>query len=183
MLKLKNLCLPFMLTLGCLSSAAFATPAKPSSVEQLVQLAQIHKTVQDSIQAMRPVFQQKSVQTIQTYTGHQTLTTQDLTASQQLTAVLQNMTAESLKNANIDEMIRNIYQQNFTEEEVQAYIRFLNTPEGHSITQKTPMIMSQIGQDVAKLTQKGSFSQQQQEKYKQQIQDILKPLPKQAKIK
>lgn len=182
MLKLKNLGLPLILALGCLNSTAFATPAKSSSVEQLMQLTHVNQTLQDSTQAMQPVFEQQSVQIIQKYTGHQTLTAQDLTASKQMTAVFKNMTADLLKKTNTEEMIRKLYQQNFSEEEVQAYIRFLNTPEGRSIEQKTPVLMKQIGLEMAKITQHGLLSESEQNKYKQQIQNILLSLPSKEKI-
>ncbi|MEB3768204.1 DUF2059 domain-containing protein [Acinetobacter sp. MD2] len=181
MLKLKHLSLGLVLAFSAYSSTSFASPVKPASVEQLMQLVQVDKMLKDSTQAMHPVFEQQARDGVQKYTGHQTLTAQDLEAVQKMTALLQDMMSNIFKNLNTEQMIRNIYQQSFTEEEVQAYIRFLKTPEGQSINAKTPVIMQQTMQEMTQAIQKGMLTDAQKVQLQQQVEAIFKTLPKQAK--
>ncbi|MEB3754629.1 DUF2059 domain-containing protein [Acinetobacter sp. MD2(2019)] len=181
MLKLKHLSLGLVLAFSAYSSTSFASPAKPASVEQLMQLVQVQKLLKETSQSMSPVFEQQARTSIQNYTGHQTLTAQDLEAVKKLTNLYLDTMSDIFKNLNTEQMIRNIYQQSFTEEEVQAYIRFLKTPEGQSITAKTPVIMQQTMQEMTQAMQKNILTDAQKAQLQQQIEAIFKTLPKQAK--
>jgi hypothetical protein len=88
-----------------------------------------------------------------------------------------------LQQAKPIEIIQNIYTKQLSEEEVQAYIRFLKSPEGQSINKKMPIILQQTVQQINQATEKLTQDKKFQQQMTQQIADVLKPLPKKAPSK
>lgn len=128
------------------NQVALASPAKPASVDELMQLSNAEKLVKESVNSYTPYFQKHSEQVIQNHTGHQTLTEQDQVAAQKLSKIFVNTVEVFLQQEKLIEIIKNIYMEQFSKEEIQAYIRFLKSPEGQSINQKMPIILQQIAQ-------------------------------------
>ena len=72
--------------------------------------------------------------------------------------------------------IEQIYTEILSEEEVQAYLKFLRTPEGKSINQKNLTISSNVFQYMNNLNQKTLNDPEQNLKLKEQLLSIIKPL-------
>ena len=72
--------------------------------------------------------------------------------------------------------IEQIYTETLSEEEVQAYLKFLRTPEGKSINQKNLTISSNVFQYMNNLNQKTLNDPEQNLKVKEQLLSIIKPL-------
>jgi hypothetical protein len=98
-----------------------------------------------------PYFQKHSEQVIKDYTGHQTLTEQDQVAAQKLSKIFVNTVEVFLQQAKPIEIIQNIYTKQLSEEEVQAYIRFLKSPEGQSINKKCRLFCNRPSSKLTKL--------------------------------
>lgn len=69
------------------NQVALASPAKPASVDELMQLSNAEKLVKESVNSYTPYFRKHSEKVIQNYTGHQTLTEQDQMAAQKLSKI------------------------------------------------------------------------------------------------
>ncbi|WP_151710280.1 DUF2059 domain-containing protein [Acinetobacter brisouii] len=166
------------LTIGLMSCAvtAFASPAQPKSVDELLKLANIDQTIQNSINNMQPYYYQQGVTIVKDYTQHTTLNQQELNAASQLSQLMLGTTRNILTQSNFHDVMQKIYAQQFSEQEVQAYIRFLKTPEGQAINRKTPALIAETSKQMAQI----STSVMQQPQMKQQLQvqvaNILKPI-------
>lgn len=157
-------------------TSAFASPADPKSVDELMKLANIDQSVQDSINAMQPYYQQQGINIVKDYTQHTTLNQQELNAAHQLGQLIFDTTKNILVQSNFHDVMQKIYTQQFSEQEVKAYIRFLKTPEGQAINRKTPALISETSKQVAQI----STAMMQNPALKQQLQaqvtEILKPI-------
>ncbi|WP_111893307.1 DUF2059 domain-containing protein [Acinetobacter sp. MB5] len=162
------------------SQVALASPAKPASVDELIQLSNAEKLVKESVNSYTPYFQKHSEQVIKNYTGHQVLTEQDQIAAHKLTNIFLSTVEIFLQQAKPVEIVKNIYTKQLSEEEVQAYIHFLKSPEGQSINQKMPIILQQTAQQINQVTENLTQDKKFQQQMTQQIADVLKPLPKQS---
>lgn len=165
------------------SQTALATPTQPASVQELIRLSNAEQLVKEAVKNYAPYFQKHSEQVIKDYTGHQTLTEQDQVAAQKLSKIFVNTVEVFLQQAKPIEIIQNIYTKQLSEEEVQAYIRFLKSPEGQSINKKMPIILQQTVQQINQATEKLTQDKKFQQQMTQQIADVLKPLPKKAPSK
>lgn len=157
---------------------AFAAPATEVSVQKALKLTNINDVVSQSIQSSQTVLTSQSVQLVRQYTGHNVLTTQDNQAAQQIAQVLYNNTNSILKDLNIQQIAGDVYRRYYTEEELKAYIKFLETPEGQSINRKLPLITQNVTQDVVKRLQSNPDVKTRREQSNQQVKDILSKLPK-----
>lgn len=173
---LKKIFLATVLSAG--STFALAAPANPTSVQQLMQLSHVEQLVQSSVQGMQPFFIEQSTQLVKNYTGHQQLSQKELSAVQQLAHVIQNSTNGMIKQANLGTIVQGIYAKTFTEEEVQAYIKFLSTPEGQSINSKTPILMTEMGQQMNSVTNRILSDKNNQIQIQNQVNKILNTLEK-----
>lgn len=166
-----------------ISQTTLAAPAQPASVQELIRLSNAEQLVKEAVKSYTPYFQKHSEQVIKEYTGHETLTEQDQVAVQKLSKIFLNTVETFLQQAKPIEIIKNIYTQQLSEEEVQAYIRFLKSPEGQSINQKMPIILQQTAQKINQATENLTQDKKFQQQITQQIANVLKPLPKKASVK
>ncbi|MCG2573178.1 DUF2059 domain-containing protein [Acinetobacter sp. ME22] len=163
-----------------ISKNTFATPAQSSSVNEMMNLINAEQLFKATINSSQPRFQQLSEKMIKDYTGHQTFTEQDQIAVKKLSNLLTNTVENSIQQAKPIEIIKNIYMEQFSEEEIQAYIRFLKSPEGQSINQKMPIILQTTIQEMDQMGTKIFKDPKLKQQITQQIVDILKPLPRQS---
>lgn len=71
---LKNLSIS--LCLSCITTSLFASPAKLSSVKELMQMSQIDYLLKESINELTPYYDQQAEQIISNITGIKTLGTE-----------------------------------------------------------------------------------------------------------
>ena len=75
-------------------------------------------------------------------------------------------------------MIKNAYKKTYTEEEAQAYISFLSTPIGQSITQKSTVLMGDLMKQSMELTQKLLADPNKKAEFMAKFSAIMEPLIK-----
>lgn len=79
------------------------------------------------------------------------------------------------------QMLKNVYMQTFTEEEVLANIQFLETPLGQSINKKSSKMMSEIMRNSIAMSAEMMQDPAIQQEMNRQIEKTLTPLFEQAK--
>lgn len=121
-----------------------AAPAKASSVEQLLQLSELDVVIQSTLAELQPHFEAESESIILRMTGGDQLDAHQLIASQEIAQLLFDTTKQIMTQPQVKLKIKDIMQTVYTEEEVQAYIKFLSTPEGQSINRKETEIVNQM---------------------------------------
>lgn len=127
-----------------LSTTAHASPAKSSSVEQLFALSEIEQLIQSSLNDLHPQFETESENIIMRLMGTEQLDAQQLIAAQEIAQILFDTTKDVLTKPQVKIKMKDIMQNVYTEEEVQAYIRFLSTAEGRSINRKDMLVANQL---------------------------------------
>lgn len=137
-----------LLTLMITSGYALATPAKPATVQQLISETKMQQTIEQALQQLKPVVDQQILIEAQTKLGQQTLTTQQLEIVQQMQQLTWQQISQSNNWQNVQQLMLAIYQKHFSEEELQATLRFYRSPEGRSMLEKTPLIMQDIMQNL-----------------------------------
>ena len=144
MLGIKPLNFVLLLTSVFITPTAIATPAKASSVEHLLQLSEVDVVIQSTLAELQPHFEAESESIILRITGSDQLDAQQLIASQEIAQLLFDTTKQIMTQPQVKLKIKDIMQTVYTEEEVQAYIKFLSTPEGQSINRKETEIVNQM---------------------------------------
>lgn len=137
-----------LLTLMITSGYALATPAKPATVQQLISETKMQQTIEQALQQLKPVVDQQILIEAQTKLGQQTLTTQQLEIVQQMQQLTWQQISQSNNWQNVQQLMLTIYQKHFSEEELQATLRFYRSPEGRSMLEKTPLIMQDIVHNI-----------------------------------
>ena len=79
------------------------------------------------------------------------------------------------------QMLKDVYMQTFTEEEVLANIQFLETPIGQSINKKSSKMMSEIMRNSIEMSAQMMQDPATQDEINQQVAKTLEPLFKQSK--
>ena len=132
---LKKIAAALALAMAC--TGALAAPASAESVEKLLVLGKSDKLVDSMHVAMEGIMRQAMQQAV----GDKRLTPEQQRAIETVparyTAVMRTeMNWESIK----PEMVR-LYQDVFTQEEVDALVAFYNTPAGQAMIDKMPVLM------------------------------------------
>ncbi len=137
--------------LSCMSSGLLASPAKMSSVKQLMQVSQINTLLNDALDELKPYYDKQSEQILLNITRNSSLTADEQQAAQKLSALMKISSARIISSPKTQQAIEKIYLDNYTEQEVQASLRFLSTPEGLSISRKNAKMMGQISEYMMQL--------------------------------
>ena len=127
--------------LSCMNSSLLASPAKISSVKQLIQVGEINTLLTDALDELKPYYDKQAEQIIFNITHQSSLSSDEQQAAQKLSALMKASSGRIISNPKTQQAIEKIYLDNYTEEEVQASLRFLSTPEGQSISRKNAKIM------------------------------------------
>ena len=103
-------------------------------------------------------------------------TTQEQLAALELSQLLKDTSSKVFARPETLQAIEKIYAETLSEEEVQAYLKFLKTPEGRSINQKTLKISTNVFQYMSHLSQQSLNDPEQSSQLKEQFLTIIKPL-------
>ncbi|AZM39348.1 DUF2059 domain-containing protein [Acinetobacter sp. WCHA39] len=164
----------------CLISAmqsVFATPARTQSVKELIKLSDLENLLHSSLDEMQPALDSKAESMLLKILGKERLTTnQEHLALVELSQLLKDTSSKMFMRPETLQTIEQIYTETLSEEEVQAYLKFLRTPEGKSINQKNLTISSNVFQYMNNLNQKTLNDPEQNLKLKEQLLSIIKPL-------
>ena len=140
------------ITLCVLSTASFAKPATEASVEKALKLGDLKGTLAQSQQEMRPVYDQQAEEIIKNIFKTSTLNTEQQKAAKQIAEITASFSSKLISDPKFMQMLKNVYMQTFTEEEVLANIQFLETPLGQSINKKSSKMMSEIMRNSIAMT-------------------------------
>ncbi|GAB3048027.1 DUF2059 domain-containing protein [Acinetobacter apis] len=159
-------------TVGITFQAHAMTPA-----QELISLTDAN-TLNRTFDSLIPSYRQRSIQLVQQHTGHSQLTAKDLAVVDKLTQSMLSTSQDYLKRMNIMQSIEGVYATYYTDQEIQAYLRFLKSPEGRSIMSKRTQISGAIDQQIAMSITNIAKSASFQQTISQNIQRILAELPK-----
>ena len=169
-----------VLTSLCLISAmqsVFATPAQTQSVKELIKLSEFENILYTSLDEMQPTLDSEAENILLRVLNKDKLTTtQEQLAVLELSQLLKDKSSKMFMRPETLQAIEQIYTVTLSEEEVQAYLKFLRTPEGKSINQKNLTISSNVFQYMNNLNQKTLNDPEQNLKLKEQLLSIIKPL-------
>lgn len=163
------------------SSALYAAPMKNESLEKLIQLSNVENFIKNSATEMRPVLDQQAELIIKQSLAVEKLNAKQQQAAQQLSALMFAKNQEIMQNPKFMQMIKNIYQKTYTEEEAQAYITFLSSPLGQSISLKTSKLTTEMMQESTKIAYELFNDTAQQKEFMLQLSKIIAPLTEQKK--
>lgn len=153
----------------------YAATATDSTINKFIQLSELNSTLNKNINELQPYFDSQAEQIIQSISPNNELDANEITISLKLSQKMFDMTKKTITSpqaiATVKKIIKNIY----TEEEIQAYNKFLSTPEGKSINEKSTQAMMEIQTAIEYLatqTMKNSD-------YEKEIIKIIEPLAQQ----
>ncbi|MBF7696419.1 DUF2059 domain-containing protein [Acinetobacter rathckeae] len=148
-----------------------------SPTQELISLTNASHTLDNTINSMVPIYKQRATQMVQQRTGHNPLTAKDLQVVDQLTQSMFNTSQDYLKRMNMLQSIEGVYATYYTDQEIQAYLKFLKSPEGRSIMSKNTQVNAAVEQQVAISITNLAKSVSFQQKIAQDSQSILAQLP------
>ncbi|MCP6541864.1 hypothetical protein NL485_27835, partial [Klebsiella pneumoniae] len=88
----------------------------------------IKGTLAQSQQEMRPVYDQQAEEIIKNIFKTSTLNNEQQKAAKQIAEITASFSSKLISYPKFMQMLKNVYMQTFTEEEVLANIQFLETP-------------------------------------------------------
>lgn len=168
------------ITLCSLSFATFAQPATEASVEKALKLSDISGTLAQSQQDMRPIYDQQAEEVIRNIFKIQQLNAEQQKAAKQIADVTASFSQKLISDPKFVQMLKRVYMQTFTEEEVLANIQFLETPIGQSINKKSSKMMAEIMRNSIEMSTTMMQDPTTQKEMNQRVEKILKPLFKQS---
>lgn len=168
--------LSISLCLTCISTGLLASPAKLSTVKELMQVSQIDYLLRQSLIELKPYYDKQAEQIILNTTGSKQLNDKERQAANQLSQLLKDYSTQIISNPNTQKTIEEIYLKTYSEEELQASIKFLNTPEGQSITRKNAKMMGELSEYMMRLGQEMFNDDQTRENFQEKMMAIIAPL-------
>lgn len=170
------------LALGILASQmisiAFASPAQVATAQKIVDLTHLESSFNNNIQNLHTMYVDQATFLVKQHTGHQTLTAQDNQAIEKIMQVYNNNTAMISRSLDVKKIGADIYLKSYSEEELKAYQKFLETPEGASILQKLPIFAATLNQEITQRTQAIGIQNNITQKTNNEVSKILATLPK-----
>ncbi|ENW06852.1 DUF2059 domain-containing protein [Acinetobacter beijerinckii] len=154
-----------------------ASPAQTKSVRELIKLSDLENVLSTSLDEMQPTLDLEAENILLRVLGKEKLnTTQEYLAVIELSQLLKDTSSKVYARPETLQAIEKIYTETLTEEEIQAYLKFLRTPEGKSINQKNLKISTHVFQYMNNLSQQTLSDPEQSLQIKEQFLTIIKPL-------
>ena len=157
------------------STSLYATPATDSTINKFIQLSELNSTLNNNINELQPYFDSQAEQIIQSISSNNELDANEIAISLKLSQKMFDMTKKTVTSPQTIKTVKQVIKNIYTEEEILAYNKFLSTPEGKSINQKSSQAMMEIQtaiEDLATQTMKNSD-------YEKEIIKIIEPLAQQ----
>ncbi len=165
-----------MTALFAISAHTFATPATDSSVNKLFQTVDIISVLDQYLKSNIDDIDKQAIAIVRSHSGHAEMNTDEHLLSIKISSILQEMSNSLIHNPDTLNAFKQVYKNNFTEEELNSYIQFLATPEGQSIFKKSILISNEFSNLGKKMMENQINSPEFQQKYGKQIHDILQQL-------
>lgn len=177
----KRLSSLLLVTLLGSSANLYAAPMQSASLEKLIQLSNVEDLLKNSTTEMRPIFDQQADMIIKQALDVEKLDAKQQQAAQQLSQLMLSKNQEMLKHPKFIQAIKDVYQKTYTEEEAQAYITFLSSPLGQSISKKTIKLTADMMQQSTQVASELYNDPAQKEEFMRQLSKIVAPLVEQKK--
>lgn len=161
-----------------LSSMSFAAPIQDLSIEKLMQLSDIKGIIKKSNQELKPMYDQQAEQILKDALIVDNLNEKEQEAALKISELISSITTNVTEDQQFYDMIKNAYKKAYTEEEAQAYIAFLSTPVGKSITQKSTLLMGELMKESMEITQQRLENPTKKAEFISKLSDIIEPLIK-----
>ncbi len=159
-------------------STSYAAPIQNASVEKLMQLSDIKGIIKKSNQELKPMYDQQAETILKDALAVDSLNDKEQKAALKISELIASLTSDVTEDQQFYDMIKNAYKKTYTEEEAQAYIAFLSTSIGQSITQKSTVLMSDVMKNSMELTQKLLADPKKKAEFMAQFAAIMEPLIK-----
>lgn len=170
-----------LITLLGSSTQLYAAPMQAASLEKLIQLSNVEDLLKNNATEMRPVFEQQAEMIIKQSLSIKQLDAKQQQAAKQLSQLISSQNQDIMQHPKLMQAIKNIYQKTYTEEEAQAYIAFLSSPLGQSISKKTIKLSSEMMQQSNQIASELHNDSAYQKEFMLQLSKIMTPLVEQKK--
>jgi uncharacterized protein len=136
-----------ILSLLIVSSALMAAPASKSSIRELLEIAETRKLV-DSIKAQTETMMNRSIQ--QSLAGKNPSPKQ-MAAIEKMKKNAMLVMQDEIAWEKLEPMYIRLYEETFSQEEVDGIIAFYKTPAGKALINKMPTLMQKSMTEMQKL--------------------------------
>jgi uncharacterized protein len=138
-----------LLVLLLCGSAAYAVDAPPSegSIKQLLEVMQAHKNLDAMLGQMDAIMKNA----FQQATQGQTVPAEAQKIFEKCRADVSGIFKEQFTWEKMEPLYMHVYQQSFTQEEVNGMISFYKTPIGQSVINKLPLVMQNSMNETMKM--------------------------------
>ena len=160
------------------ASASHAAPIQDKTTDRLMQLSDIKGIIKKSNQELKPMYDQQAENILKDALAVDSLNEKEQKAALKISELIASLTSNVTEDQQFYDMIKNAYKKTYTEEEAQAYIAFLSTPIGQSITQKSTLLMGDLMTQSMELTQKLLADPKKKQQFMTQLSAIMEPLIK-----
>ncbi|MCF9033432.1 DUF2059 domain-containing protein [Acinetobacter nectaris] len=165
-----------------LSNSVFASVPQEASIKQAIKLADINETLTETIKATSATFNEQAALMVKRRTGHTTPTVQDTDAAHKISQIMSQNITDMMQALDINKLTEDAFRKYYTEEELQVYIKFLSSPEGQSINKKSPILVQDIMKSFSNTFQNNIELKEKMKASNNEMQAILKSLPKAEKV-
>ena len=166
----KILFLSTSLALTC--QLSFASAPQQASIDRLIELSKLDQVFKESLQHLKPFFQQESEGIVGSLVQSDQLNKEQQKVASQLATTMMRFTQDTLNNPLVKQKIREVIKDTYTEEELKAYNAFLSTPEGQSVNLKSSKVSIELQSFMENLIKTAT----EQEGYEEEIEKIISPL-------
>ena len=155
------------------SSFSFAAPATEQEVKQLLQIMQVNQIMDDTLQQLRPMLDQQAIEMVQQTVKRKNLTPEEKKVANKIAEQLFQYTRQIISRSNVEQLYQKVYQDVFSQEEIQAQIQFYASPVGQSILKKTPQIATLSTQIMSQeLAKKPSMQQTELQNIQKELENL-----------
>jgi hypothetical protein len=135
-----------LLALLALSAAAFAAQPTPESIDRLLALSGGEKT----LEAIKPQMRAMMKASVDKALAGRAASAEEQQIIDRFVAKASAATADELTMEKFRPMYRDIYRNNFSQEEIDGLIAFYQSPVGQSFVAKMPAVAQQVLADMSK---------------------------------
>ena len=157
------------------SNALYAAPATDATVNKFIQLSDLNNILDKSLNELHPYFDEQAEQLVQNLSKSDVLDANELSIALKLSQKMLDMTRKTVMSPKTTDAIKQVVKNIYTEEEIQAYNKFLSTPEGKSINLKSTKAMLEIQSSIENI----ALQTMENSDYEKEIFKIIEPLTKQ----
>lgn len=156
------------------SSSLYASPATDASINKFIQLNEFSNLLNNSLNELQPYFDNQAEQLIRSISNNKELNANELSISLKLSQKMFDLTKRTMTSPKTIDAIKQVIKNTYTEEEVQAYNKFLSTPEGQSINRKSTKVILGVQTAIEEI----AIQTMQSSDFENEVIKIIEPLTK-----